>query len=452
MRNSAAIALGKVGDVREFKVIEAMLADDDRTVVESAILALGLLRCDRGERRLTELARERHRSGRQRGFAVIALGLSGGEIARRALTEKIGRADSSLGHRARAADLESLRALSVGLAYRADLPRGAEGSAAEGAAALITAIRANQSPEKSFLPLAFIGLAKTRDPAARDIVLAGLGHPKSDVRGAAAIALGRVFREPDRALERRIQRIYRDERDAFVRRLMLISLGRMGGAAARDLLARERGHADRQQRAFAILGSAILGDVALVPEFREGLLANKDDSLRGAYAIGLGILRDRESVQLLLEQIEANKSPALRMHLIQALTLLGDGSVAPLIEDLLAKTRTVALQTTAALALGLLGTPDSSRLLLQILRENGTITVKGSVAGGLGRMGDQRLIEPLIAFVKDENEQDLSRAFGLIALGMMGEKDPSIPPFARITIDSRYDILIETLAELRDIL
>jgi HEAT repeat protein len=452
MRNSAVIALGKVGDVREFKAIEAMLDDDDRTVVEAAILGLGLLRCDRAERRLCEVAKEPGRSARQRGFAVMALGLSGGEIARRALIDKIGRAESTFGRRARAADLESLRAVAAGLVYRTDLPGVAEGDAAEGVAALITAIRANHSREKSFLPLAFVGLAKTRDPGARDIVLAGLGHRKSDVRGAAAIALGRVFRDPEVGLQRRIQRIYLNERDAFVQRLMLISLGRMGGAGAASLLARERRHGDRQQRAFAILGSAILGDVAVVPEFRKGLQTSNDDSLRGAFAIAIGILRDRESVPLILQQIEANKSPALRVHLIQALILLGDRSAAPAVEELLAKTRTVDLQATAALALGLLGAPDSSKLLLQILRENGTVTVKGSVAAGLGRMGEQKLIEPLIAFVKDESQQDLSRAFGLIALGMMGEKSPSIPPFARVAIDSQYDLQIDTLAELRDIL
>jgi len=75
-----------------------------------------------------------------------------------------------------------------------------------------------------------------------------------------------------------------------------------------------------------------------------------------------------------------------------------------------------------------------------------------AVAYGLGRAGSPRLVAPLAAFVRNEREQDLSRAFAVIALGLLGEKDPGLPPFARFAIDSHYELRVALLDEVRDIL
>lgn len=452
IRNSAALAIGRVGDVREFKLLESMLDDKERTVVEAAIIGLGMLRCDRAEKTLKDLASDPGRPAKQRGLAVLALGQSGRQIAQEILLTDLGSPKpGGLSHRGRAADIETLRAMAAGLLFRSDLrDQKAPPAPDEATGHIVRAIRAARTRERSFLPTAYVALSKTRDPAAVKTVLSGLGHAKSEVRAGAAIALGRVLREPDKKLVRKLARMLEAESDVYVRRMLLISLGRIGGDEVKRVLVRALGHRDRQHRAFAAIACGLAGYGELVDRFRAEMLSSRDASMKGAYAVTLAILGDRGAEKRILHVIERDRNPDVRAHLVEALTVLELRTAVPFIEKLLIDSRTPALQGACAQALGLMGPATVRDTLLEALRGRVTsLAAKGGVAAGIGRMGDHRAIDGLVELAKDQTAQDIPRAFAVTALGILGEKDPGLPPFARFAIDAQYELRIDVLEQLR---
>ncbi|MAG58553.1 MAG: hypothetical protein CMJ83_19875 [Planctomycetes bacterium] len=452
IRNSAALAIGRIGDVREYRLLESYLDDKERTVIEAAILGLGLLRSPRAEKRLIDLARNATRSARERGFAMMALGYSGGDMAKAALFESLGiPRPGGFSHRGRAAQLETLRALAAGLASRSDLvAKGADVEPDPATPHLVKGIRAGLVKERTFLPIALSALGKTRDPAATKTVFSGLGHRKADVRAGAALAVGRVLRDANKKIFRRLAITLRSEGDLFPRRMLLISLGRIGGDDARNILRAESSHRDRQHVAFAALALAIADDGGAIPRFRGALETARDASMKGAYAIALGILQDKDSIPIILKLLEKDRNPDVRAHLVEALTIMRATTAVPVIEKLLIKTKSPNLQAACAQALGLMAPFASAQTMITLLRSRRVTTVaQGALATGLGRMGDHRLVEPLLGFAKADANQDVARAFAITALGILGEKNPSLPPFSRVAIDSHYELRIPVLDELR---
>lgn len=450
VRNSTAVALGKVGGEAELPHLLALREDNDRTVVEGAILGLGLLEVEEAEKRLIRIVRDKRHSARERGFAMMALGFSGGTTAREFLLEGLGKPAAQ--SRARTAHLPALQAMAASLVHGSDLS-GAEPLAPDPATGhLIAAIRADKVKDRFFLPVAYSALAKTRDASAQKQTLEGLRHSDSDVRAGAAIALGRVFGEVDKRTARYIAKALSLESDEFPKRLMLISLGRMGGENARKVLLSQLNQRDRQERAFAALALGIMGASDLAPRFEKSMVRTGDHSLKAAYAITLGLMQHTPAAKTIRTLLARDKNPDLRSYLVQALMLLNAKEATEDIARVLVKARTPDLQAAAALSLGLLGGEKTAERLLRRMQDGHTVTVKGAVATALGRMGSAALIEPLEELVRDEKEQDLTRAFGCIALGILGEKEPDIPTFARVAIDSQYDIRLDVLFELRDIL
>ena len=450
IRNSIAVALGRVGEEPELVHLKKLLKDRDRSVIEGAIIGLGLLKCTPAEDVLINLSKDTKLPARQRGLAMMALGLSAGESAREYLTVKLGKRRT--GPREKVAQMASLQAMAAGLASGSDLPGADKEKANPDAGQLVSSIKKGLVTERFFQPTAYVALAKIGDSTAEKQVLKGLKHKKSEVRAAAAIAVGRVFRKPAAKTMKTLSRILSSEKDRFTRRLLLISLGRIGGPDALAILKKNLRHKDRQHRAFTTLALAISGEKTLVAQFRKALTSERSHSLKGVFAIALGLLEDQGAVPLIKQEIENNKDPELRAHLVQALMLIGDRASADIIEKVMTEAKTPGLQAAAALSLGLLGAKTSMPLLVEMLSKARTISVKGAIATGIGRRGGYRLIESLLQFVRNEHEQDQSRAFGYIALGILGEKNPTLSPFSRVSIDSQYNLRLPVLDELRDLL
>jgi len=407
------------------------------------------LRCDRSERTLRAIASDPERPAKQRGLAVMALGYSGQDIARDALLNDLGSPRAGgLSHRGRAADIETLRAMAAGLLFRSDLRKRRSADAATGH--LLRAIHMARTKERTFLPIAYVALSKTRDVAAVKTVVAGLSHPKSPVRAGAAIALGRVLQEPGKKLVRNLGRVLDAESDVFVRRMLLISLGRVGGDEVKPVLVTALKHKDRQHRAFAAIACAIAGYDDLIDRFRRELASARDASMKGAFAVALAILDDRQAIGPILQLLERDRNPDVRAHLVEALTVLEARSAVPVLEALLIKSKSAALQASCAQALGLIGPTAVRATLLAALRGRASaLAAKGGIATGLGRMGDHRAIEALVTIATDEAEQDITRAFAVTALGILGEREPGLPPFSRVAIDAHYELRIDVLDELR---
>lgn len=454
IRDSAALALGRAGGEAEVPILKALADDRQGSVREAAILGLGLIESPGAESLLAGFATDESRLLRERTLAIMALGISGGEVARDLLLRQLGTAyPEHFTRRARAGHFESLRALAAMLTEKQDLlPANAPAAPHPALGHIIKALRADEVADESFQPLAMAALAKSRDTAAGPIVLTGLRHRKSTVRAGAAIAAGRVFIRPDEGTMRRLVAAFNEESDQFARRMLLISLGRMGGEGARDFLLRYHRTADRMEQNFVLLALALTRDQAVLPLLRSSLADARDASSRGAASIALGIIGDRESFELLTQLIESDRNPAVRAYAMEALTVMGEVRAAPQMEKMLTSQRQQDVVAAAAQGLGLLGVRESIPLLVQTLRSSSSVPERGAIAYGMGRMGDRLVIQPLIEIARDRDVTDLVRAFAVVALGIVAERSPRIPPFSRTTIDSHYAIQIDVLTELRDIL
>jgi HEAT repeat protein len=452
VRSSATIAIGRAGGGGETDILVAALSDSERTVLEGAVVGLGLLLDPRAEQALAKVLADPSRTARERGLAALALGLSGGDDARKPLFENLGaELDSSGGSRVKAGNLEAVRALGAALWAGADRKDGNTERSAITASLIQRALVNAPVKDRHFLGIGSAALAKPRDAGSLQFILASLADSRSDLRAGAAIAAGRIIRPEDKKSVQTLINALAAEGDVFPKRMMLISLGRIGGPDARKQLVTELDAQDRQHRAFAALALGISGATEVSPKLRKELEAANDESLRGALAIALGLMHDPEAFKLVADMTKKNGSPELLSHLMWFFALNQSRAGVPIVEAVLTNTKVPELQAAAALALGLLGAPESQPVLSKLLTEAGTITVKGAAATGLGRMGDRRALEALVKVIENPSEQDLSRAFAVVGLGILSQKNPW-PPFSRVTIDSNYDIRHEAIDEMRDLL
>ncbi len=452
LRDSAAIALGKCGDVRDVAALLTALGDKDRTVVEGAIIGLGLLGDPRAEKKLVEIFQDRSEHMRSRGIAAIALGYSGGDLAQKALFDGLGsELSGGDGSKLNASQIESARLVGAALWAGADQPGGSDDRSALVAALMQRALDLGVVKDRRFLGIGVAALSKPRDHGSLKHVLAALGDSRSDVRAGGAIAAGRVIRTDDKKSIQALIAALGSEGDFFAKRMMLMALGRIGGIEAQKQLLLELDDKDRQHRSFAALALAVSGATAVAPRLRAELEKGNDESLRGAMVISLGILRDGDAAKTVGALVEKESGPELLSHCMWFYALTRDRSAVPAIEKTLLHARTPELQAAAAVTLGLLGSVDSIPTLVKLLNDSGTINVKGAVATALGRMGDRRAFDALRKIIENPSEQPLARAFAVVGLGILAQRNPW-PPFSRIAIDGHYGLTNEAVDELRDLL
>ena len=146
----------------------------------------------------------------------------------------------------------------------------------------------------------------------------------------------------------------------------------------------------------------------------------KVDEFRGFFAVGLGMLRARQTADAVQSFVkDMVRRPAAFQQGAIGLGLLGDKSVVPTLTAILADP------------------------------QNKAFAVQSAVADSLGYVGDYRAIAPLTEMVRDEKKEltDTSRAFAVVALGIIGDKD-DVPWNAQISSHFNYLGFVETLLDL----
>ena len=262
--------------------------------------------------------------------------------------------------------------------------------------------------------------------------------------------MGRVLRAPSPALVKRLARALQVEKHPYVRSMMLISLGRIGGARLKPVLLGQLDHKDRQHRAFAAIACAMAGYDDMRQQLRGRLLSARDASMKGAYAVAIAVLGDRDAAEDLMTVIRRDGNPVVRAYLVEALTVLGARDSVPLMTELMVDCRSAHLKAACGQGIGLLGTPGSQETLVLMLKSGTTsLTAKGGIAAGLGRTGNHRSVAALLAMAQDQSEQSLARGFAVTALGILCASEAEGPPFARLAIDANYDVSIDILDSLR---
>lgn len=442
VRDAAAIAVGRAGQIPVLEHLEPLLDDNVLAVKQAAIMGIGLIRHPIAERKLIAVLRNPRTRYKNRGMAALALGLSGGDDARAALTDRLGTASPIKDVAwSKLKQVEGCRAMGLGLIEDPAL-----------AASLVTALRSTRTRDETFHPMTLNALAHLEDPSSADLVLRSLGNRDNDIMRSAAILAGRVIRADQTDEVRRLIKQCKAERDKHAQFFMTISLGRIGSDDAVKYLRKvyQKGR-NREHRGFAALALGIAKDTESAAIMMKALKSERDESLRSASAIGLGILEEDAAAKTILTILEKTKNPELRADLVTALAMLNHREALPEIRKITGEARNERLVQACGFALASMRDTASIPTMIRILSNSGSLQVKGGMATALGRTGDRRAIEDLVKLVENPRQTSLTQAFAVVALGLIGDKSPR-SEFSRVAIDSNYALVgAEALLEVIDI-
>jgi hypothetical protein len=194
---------------------------------------------------------------------------------------------------------------------------------------------------------------------------------------------------------------------------------------------------------------------------REGLAGTVDKKVTAGFCVAVGIARDSGSRRDLLAFVRDGKGDKmLRGYAALALGLVGEANTEILraITGALRERSTRELRRQSAVALGLLGDhvlPGTGKrvvhVLLEELKEARSQSHKGQIVLALASIGNHEAVDDLVRILKDDREQDLTRALACAGLGLVGDLE-WIPSLARVSKHVNYRASNDLLNELLSIL
>jgi len=505
--SAAYIALAKVTqDPQHIELLQRGLKSRNAITSESAALALGLLRRDREEERFDALSLDRLRTflfdtfedekqrARTRGFAALAIGLLGDQPTH---TEKYDGAVRTterlfelLEHEYAHPDLTVALLTAISLQPSPSVREGQRQILRDCVTKSRLYKQRIQPLAASYAALA-LGRIGDKEIDAR-VLMRATGRRRNRIANlerSAAISLGVLGRRASantrvdiaRTLLQGVRR--KRIKDRTAQNFALISLAYLVNADVRsnrtDVLGRaEVGEfllelTDRGRYGTRDFGALALGlicreigeqpRVDLYGEFqakareilRNGFASPRMDPRgRAAFAVALGLARDDRSIPQLAAIVGNRKeNDELRGYAAVALGHIGvpGRRVLDPIHAALSARSSEKLRRSAATALGMLHDETAVPQLLRELKQARSQMVKGQVVMALAKVGDERAIEPLIAVLKDESEQNLTRALACAGLGVVGDLE-WIRSLVRLSRDVNYRAAGNMMNEVLSIL
>ncbi len=435
IRAAALHALGRAGGDADVDAILSILRDsgDDRTVRESAAIALALLPPldartgrERVRRDLEWCITSPEAPQRLREFALIAAGFRASD------DEAIGLA---LAARCKggAGDWGEVAALAVALGLSENtllLPELLD--AANGELCGVTLPDVGRSH-------AVLALGRTRSAAAVPALTKALESRRTGIhsRRSAALALGCLLREGGLSADaakpavRGLRNALDGAKDPLVRGYCAVALGAARPPQELNRLKEVlRTVSDPVVQSYAALGLGLAARETDEPEARairtllaDELSATKAIEQGSALTLALGLARAKEAAPDLVTRLLDKSSPApLRMAAAEALGFVGVSS-APVMESL----RTALLESevhlarAAAESLAMLGDRASAVHVLGLLDHARSTHLHSHLATAVGLSGHAGAAAPLLELFKNEGAADSSRADAAMALGILGD-------------------------------
>lgn len=453
VRAAAVIALGKVGNQAHIPLLLKTLKDDNKQVRESSALALGILGHPDAVHQLSAILHDEIEGKRllgrtkiltrTRAFAAIGLGLiganspEGSEMAFPPLLAALRRNEAQ-----QDVIVASLNALGV-MQFGKAVPH-------------LLDIVMNVEQDFKYRAHAVIALGKIGDRSVVPTLHRCLRDKNLQVRRSAILALGVLADATDAETVKRLQAEVDRAREPQIRNWALISLGKIGGNAAKKTLLRTLIDSQKSTKAFAALGLGIMlrdkPDVNAANHVLNTFRDIKGDSVRGGLAIALGMMGHDVAEKDLLELTMSKGDPDLRGYCAIGLGLLDAKKVTTKLTSILGTRIDPDFQRSAAVALGLLGDRNVVENLTRILKTATTEYEISSSAIALGTIGDVSAIDPLIEILEaKQGVADLARANATTALGLVGDRR-ELPPLHVFSRGSNYRCMVDALNELFTIL
>lgn len=497
MGSASEFALAKMAglDTRVAAALQEQLPSANQEIAESAALALGVLGDPNVVSQLVDLLEDTSRGRkstareevptRTRAFAAYALGLVGratrNSDVRRYIVHHLARTLEEAGTAA-ARDLPVACTIALGIVPLEPLR-------VDDAEAPVTAARSRQVDALSRLfqdakvsdfvrahaPVPMARLA-VDDPELRARVLgqltaelAATPPERAVVRQSLITALGLLADADSDELDvasRAALRKHIAEGDRLARRLALIAFARVAARAgstdgsakvadeSRAFLLGELARGSTPERPWVGLALGILehdvvahGGVASISTraaLASALAEHSNPVEAGAYAIGLGLVGG-DVGKVLLDLLDDTHDDQVRSY---AAVALGMARVRAGIEPLRKVIRIAryrpGLLREVSIGLGLLGDKTVSLELIELLKDAQGLSAQGAIATALGWVGDARAVEPLLAIAQDPTRTNGSRAFSIVALGLICDSRP-LPWNAIYAADSNYWVPPTTL-------
>jgi HEAT repeat protein len=408
-----------------------------KQVREAALLGLLVARDPELKEFFYRQIEDRNAERRIRGLSVLALGfLKDSEYLRVLLDKKQKKLKGSK------ADLREIRAcatLALGFTNSTDVAIPLANAAMD---------KYEEEEVRGYAPCS---LGRLKAEMAMPELLRLIKRPDEErtARYGAAISMGWLVKSDNEAVIDVLGKKATRDRQAGVRTLLAIALGRIGGDRAASYLVSGLKGMDQRERGFYYLGLGIsrsedAGDI-LLRQFPK--LKNNLD--RAVCALALGLANHRAASPVLMEELEKG-NPAFVAHGMVALGLLNEKKAIPLVREQLKEKDPVIIRE-GALALALLQGHAAMPKLIEMLKESKTTLVRGSIAFSLGYVGTEKALEPLLEIYRDKSRPGEQRAIALAALGRIGDPE-RIPVLSHLAYALNPFVGVDAVAEALTIL
>jgi len=490
-------------------VLRRLLREDDSDIVDSAVLALARITpADKGDLVLEDIIKTlAHDERSVRQSAVLALGVLGDPAATPILVEIL--RDSKAGQKAlgltRSVDevLRAFAAVSLGYLSASDalasvraMADKADDSDTDLKAGSLLALGLFESAQYDIVPFMLDGLDSRRMPelvqAQIPIALARLGDAaravipdllkkatsrktKNLVRQSCVIALGRLAAPEDVEIVEELIDIARTANDAASRNFAFIGLGEIGARAVaegaerhEELLGviskatlrnvvrpKKKSNLPWAATACALLARGLPADDPLRKTIEDRLFSawkkTNNPDMRAALTIGLGLIEATSRGDALFKEMKSSKNREQNGYLAEALGLMRHDAARDEMKALLEDEKDPDYRVQLATGLGLMGDVDVSRILVEEMSEAKTLWTTSAIAKALGNVGDRSAVLPLLKLAQSRKRPGLARGFACVAIGLIGEKTP-LPWNTRVTVGSNYLAAFYTQSEIMGIL
>ncbi|MEZ6017480.1 MAG: HEAT repeat domain-containing protein [Planctomycetota bacterium] len=480
---ASLMALAKIGDrpgddIHVAAVLRPWLQHANGEVQETAALALGILG-DPDEAPLLVALAEDTREGRAavgggkvstrtRAFATYGLGLLGNQSERASVRRFVVlHLAHVLEHDDHARpDVATAVILGLGLVpiENGDLPKldkqEPQRPAASRQATLLFLLDLLDDARlerevRALVPVALARLEDGASPSMKDVIVDALvpivrgdRDVELQVRHGAVQALGLLGDDDDDLSDQRIRAALFQataEGDRVSRYVSLVSLGRVAGRAGtgtrgaaridvRSRLSTVLVRGQSIQRPWAALALGLLERAALAEGAppSEGLRLTLRDQLgspgspseRGAIITALGLIGHREAGPDLMKWLDSGEFE-LRSQAAVALGMMRYEPAIPALMKLVENaSRQPGVLRDAAIALAMMRHKPVVASLVSTLTRSSDLYVRASVARALAFVGDVTAVDPLLELLTGRRVNESTRAFSVIALGLICDKEP----------------------------
>ena len=448
VRDSAVLALGKLGTPEVVDLLIARLSDPQPDVREDALLALGLT--GRKEALVPLMQALQGSDLNTKAFASLGLALLGIRDVKTVMLEEYnGLVRNPKGE-------EAAACLAVALGMLGD-------------ESVVDALAQPIATSKSKHLKVYIcqALSRIGGDSARTWLLRAFADRDAAVKAAGALGLGNF---PESGVIGKLLKNGLKDGDRSTSLFTVVSLGRIGKSLLPDDGLRrkmvkelkevaEKPQAEKYRAMYATLALAIMGDDAANDFFVEFLSRENrtkySQETHSAMAMAMGLLEYRPAVRDLKEIVSRGRvEDDYRGYAAFALGIMGDeGSKETILKTIREDKKRSDLMRSCAWAIGLLGDRSDVPVLIDLLKMEGgggKHQVRGAAAIAIGLIGDSSAVNPLLKIAKDDPENS-NRAFAIAALGCLIDKDP-VPRIPQLFMNIHYreelDVVTQVLANL----